>query len=103
MADELSREIQKLEIRLKDVMDEGKLYLKAVENCVAKFKSIKEFIKTHREDVEALTKLRLEACEALTEVMKAQSKVEHEKSHLLESYGALVFTMERELTNLNKR
>ena len=103
MTSELSREIQKLEVRAKDVMNEEKLYLKAVEDCVAKFKNIKEFIETHREDLEALTKLRLEAYEALNETMKAQSKVEHEKSHLLESYGALTITVERELANLKKK
>lgn len=99
---ELSREIKKLEVRVKDVMDEEKLYLKAVENCVARFRDIKEFIEANSDDLEALKKLRLEAYEALNETMKAQSKVEHEKSHLLESYGALVTTVERELANLNE-
>ena len=103
MSNELSREIQKLEVRVKDVVDEEKLYLKAVKNCVTRFQSIKEFIEAHRKDLEVLTKLRLEAFEALNETMKAQSKFEHEKSHILESYGALVFILEKELTNLNKR
>jgi hypothetical protein len=40
-------------------------------------------------------KLGLEAVEALSEALKKESKTQHEKSHLLESYGALILSLEK--------
>jgi hypothetical protein len=43
-----------------------------------------------------LMKLKLEAIKAYSEVLKKESKAEHEGSHLLESYGALILALEEE-------
>lgn len=102
VAYELSRELQKLQVRVKDVMEEEELYLKAIEKCISKFRDIKESVETRRDEFEALAKLRMNAYEALKEALIAQSKVEHEKSHLLESYGALIISVEQKLAELHR-
>ena len=48
-------------------------------------------------------KLRLESIKALSEALQKGSKAEHERSHLLESYGALVLAMEKEFYDLLSR
>jgi len=57
-----------------------------------------EKLKTNRdsEKVEELMKLQLEATKALCKALEKESKAEHEKSHLLEPYGAIVLALEEE-------
>lgn len=102
VAYELSRELKKLQVRVKDVMEEEELYLKAIEKCIDEFRDIKESVEIRRDEFEALAKLRMNAYEALKEALIAQSKVEHEKSHLLESYGALIISVEQKLAELHR-
>lgn len=45
---------------------------------------------------EELIKLRKEVTKTLSEALKNESKAKHEKSHLLESYGALILALEEE-------
>jgi len=69
--------------------------LKDVGNRIEKLKG-----KPDPKTAEQLTKLRLEAIRALSEALKSESKARHEKSHLLESYGALILALEEEFQKL---
>jgi hypothetical protein len=105
MPGKLSREIRKLEVRLEGYLGEEEGFVKELRKCIDKFteldKNLKELkTKAGPEKVEELTNLRLEAIEALSEALKKGSEAEHERSHLLESYGALILAVEREFRDL---
>ena len=105
MTGELSREIRKLEVRLEGFLREEEEFVKELRKCLDKFtelnKSLEELKKeAGSKEVEELVNLRLEAIKALSEALKKGSEAEHEKSHLLESYGALVLAMEGEFRDL---
>lgn len=100
MPGELSTEIRKLEVRLEGYLEEEGVFVKQLKKCLGKLKVLNkdlERLKTEvgRKKVEELMNLRLEVIKALSEALKKASDAEHEKSHLLESYGALVLAMER--------
>ena len=101
MPEELFREIRKLEVRLEDFLKDEEAFVKGLRSCLEKFKELNNTIenletKPDPKKVEELAKLRLEAIKTLNEALKRESKVEHAKSHLLESYGALVLALEEE-------
>jgi len=105
MPEELSREIRKLEIRLEDSLKHGEDFVKVLRSCLKKFKELNNIIESleTRPDskrVRELTGLRLEVVKAFSEALKKGSEAEHEKSHLLESYGALVLALEEEFKDL---
>ena len=106
MVEELSREIRKLEVRLERFVTEEEGFVKTLQNCLDKFRALNqnlERVKTEPDPkmVEELSTLRLGAIEALTEALKKGSDTEHEKSHLLESYGALILALERAFKDLD--
>ena len=107
MPEELSREIRKLEVRLKGFLKREEVFVKGLKKCLDKFRELKnlETLKTgtYPEEIEELMNLRLEAIKALSEALKKASQAEHEKSHLLESYGALVLALEKEFKDLLSR
>jgi molecular chaperone GrpE (heat shock protein) len=106
MVEELSREIRKLEVRLERFVTKEDGFVKELQNCLIKFRALNqnlERVKTEPDPkmVERLIILRLGAIEALSETLKKGSDTEHEKSHLLESYGALILALERAFKDLN--
>lgn len=98
MPEELSREIRKLEVRLEDFLTNEEEFVRGLRSCLEKFKelnnNLEKVASPDPRQVEELMKLRLEATRAFNEALKRGSGAEHEKSHLLESYGALVLAME---------
>ena len=107
MPEELSREIRKLEVRLDGFLKREEVFVEGLKKCLDKFKKLKnlERLKTGTapEEVEGRMNLRLEAIKALSEALKKASQAEHEKSHLLESYGALVLALEKEFKDFLSR
>jgi molecular chaperone GrpE (heat shock protein) len=106
MVEELSREIRKLEVRLDRFVTEEEGFVKKLQNCLVKFRVLNqnlERVKTKPDPkmVEELSTLRLESIEALSEALEKGSDAEHERSHLLESYGALILALERAFKDLN--
>ena len=103
MSEELSREIRKLEVRLDGFLKREEVFVTGLKSCLEKFKELKNLetskTGTDAEEIEELMNLRLEAIKALSEAMKKASQAEHEKSHLLESYGALVLALEKQFAN----
>ena len=106
MVEELSREIRKLEVRLERFVTKEDGFVKELQNCLIKFRALNqnlERVKTEPDPklVEGLIILRFGAIEALSEALKKGSDTEHEKSHLLESYGALILALERAFTDVD--
>jgi len=96
---ELMREIRKLEIRLDDFLKEEEAFVKELRKCIEKLKNVGNRIeklkgKPDPKTAEELATLRLEAVHALNRALKSESKAEHEKSHLLESYGTLILALQ---------
>lgn len=101
MPEELKREIQKLEARLENFLEDEEDFVKGLRSCLEKLKELNNIIerletKPNSRRLKELTKLRLEVTKMLSEALKRESKAEHEKSHLLESYGALVLALEEQ-------
>ena len=44
-----------------------------------------------------MLELRYEAIKAFQEALKSESKAEHEKSHILESYGQIILALEEQI------
>lgn len=97
------KEIQKLKIRMKDFMEEEKNFTKSLNDFLTK---MEELIKetqckdTLSDNTDKLLRLRMEAYIALSDVLNMQGRVEHERSHLPESLGALLSAMERKLQKI---
>jgi len=97
--------ILKLEVRLEDFLKNEEAFIKGLRGCLKKFKELDNTIERlettpDSKKVKELMELRLEATEMFNEALKRQSKTEHEKSHLLESYGALVLALEEDFTKI---
>lgn len=109
MLEGLSREIQKLKVRLEDYLKEEEEFVKELKECIKKFDRLDNILGTAKgnakalKNVEELMELRLDAVTALSEVLKRESTVEHEKSHLLESYGTLILLLEEVFKKLKLR
>ncbi len=101
MSQNLSREIKKLKVRLNEFTKEEKAFLEYMDNCIRKFEELDHYLKLNSEErgFNRLIKLHREACEAFKAALEKHSRFEHEKSHLLESYGAILAAMERNFTD----
>ena len=100
ISEELLREIRKLKIRLDDFLKEEKAFVKELRKCIEKLKDVSNRIEKLKSKPEELAMLRLEVARAFNEALKSESKAQHEKSHLLESYGALILALEEEFQKL---
>ena len=100
ISEELLREIQKLEIRLDDFLKEEETFVKELRKCIEKLKDVSNRIEKLKSKPEELAMLRLEVARAFNEALKSESKAQHQKSHLLESYGALILALEEEFQKL---
>lgn len=101
MPEELSREIRKMEIRLEGYLKEEEGFVKELMKCLGKFKELNKSLeglktKVGPKEVKELIGLRMDAIKALSGALRKGSEAEHEKSHLLESYGTLLLALEGE-------
>lgn len=76
-------------------------FIEHVKQCVRIFKELMENLEKRGkissfEELEKLSILRREAIKSLGQVLKSESNIEHEKSHLFESYGALILFLDKE-------
>jgi len=99
MSEKLSREIRKLEVRLNEFLEHEKEVVEALKECIEKFLKLSGFIekvetKPSSEQLKELLKLRFDAIKSFNNALEKMSKAEHEKSHLFESYGALILALE---------
>jgi len=97
---EYFREIRKLEVRLEDYLKEEEIFKQKINNCITKLKAIHIAIETSStpttaETKEKILKLKNEAYAALSEAMNLQGEAEHEKAHLMASYGAIIVELNK--------
>jgi len=108
MSEKIEREVKKLEVRLNEFLEQEKVGIEALKECVKKFLKLSKIIekieiKPTSKEFEEFLRLRLEAIQALGKALEKMSKAEHEKSHLLESYGALISTLEEHFQQYLKK
>lgn len=99
MSNELSREIQILNVRVEHFIEKEEEFVKHLRNCLSIFQALNhKFRRTKLQSnvkiIKEILNVKSEAIEALSEAMAKASDAEHEKSHLLESYGALLLATE---------
>jgi len=99
MPEKLLNEIRKLEARLERFVENEKIAVKTLKDCILKFEQLNFFLETVKEmptneEKRKLRNLRLEALKELSIALEKFSDAEHEKSHLLESYGSVLFELE---------
>jgi chromosome segregation ATPase len=94
---EFLREIRKLEARLGEFLKEEEAFIEKLKKLIEKLRVACGKIERLKNKPEELAALRLEIAKALNEVLKSEGEAQHERSHLLESYGALILALEEEL------
>lgn len=99
MSSEFSREIRKLDVRLEDYMKAEQEFVEHVKECIRILWQLMENLEkkgktSSSEEIEKLSLLKKEAIKSLSQVLKSESNIEHEKSHLMESYGALILCLD---------
>lgn len=101
MSQSLSREIKKLKVRLSGFTKEYEAFIESMENCIRKFEELEHYLSldSGERGFDRLIKLHGEAYESFRDALERHSELVHEKSHLLESYGALIAAMERSFTD----
>jgi hypothetical protein len=104
-SEEFYREVRKLEVRLDDYLKDEETFVKALRNCIGQFKSIHTSIEElttnpSTQKISEILQLKVASEEAFSETVINQGKAEHERSHLLESYGALFLALQKLQNNL---
>jgi len=108
MLSELFVEIQKLEVRLNNYLEEEEKAIGLLTMYITKIREQNDLIKSlaeskKPESIEKMAKLRIEVAKAFRNALRGISKAEHEKSHLLESYGQILLVMEEQIQRILKR
>jgi adenylosuccinate synthase len=101
----LSIEIRKMEVRIADFLEHEDAFIAELQNFMSALKDLQEAMSHTEESLDAeaatqLKQLKLKVAEEFNHALKACSKAEHEKSHLLESYGATILSLEHEFQYL---
>jgi hypothetical protein len=89
MPEEFLREIRKLEARLREYISEEEAFVSELRTCISKLMELNRSLDESK-DAESIKKLRVEAVRCLSDAMRQEGRSEHERSHLLESYGAIL-------------
>ena len=101
----LSTEIRKMEVRLKEFIEAENEFIELAKNCINKLNELNSFIEElDKEKImgvfQKALKLKLDVTKSFYDTLEKMGKAEHEKSHLLESYGSIVLTLERRFQQL---
>jgi len=100
LSSELSIEIRKFEVRLQEFVKAKEEEIKSLTAFIGKVKELNNLIETQLKEkkpgkIENFMELRLEIVKALQNALNCTAKAEHEKSHLSQSYGAILLTIEK--------
>ncbi|MEM2896939.1 MAG: hypothetical protein QW265_01950 [Candidatus Bathyarchaeia archaeon] len=105
MPETFLKEIQKLEVRFKNFLESESEFIDEMKNSLESFKELNARmdelkIELKPESFKEFLKLKIETIDCFNRMLKKESGLEHEKSHLLESYGSLLLALEEETKNL---
>ena len=94
-SEQFYREVRKLEVRLDDYLKEEEIFLNALRTSIGEFKSLhtcieKLGVNPETKEIFDSFDLKTKSEEAFGKAIALQGDAEHERSHLLESYGALI-------------
>jgi ATP-dependent helicase/DNAse subunit B len=94
------REVRKLEVRLDDYLKDEETFVKSLRDCIVQLKSLHASTETlnassNTKQTAEVSKLITLSETAFSEALINQGKAEHERSHLLESYGALILALSK--------
>ncbi|MEM0216078.1 MAG: hypothetical protein QXR17_03970 [Candidatus Bathyarchaeia archaeon] len=92
---DLEREVKKLRVRVDDYLRESEEFKKKLDKLISKLEEA--CVKLKMEKPENLIAIKREIMEVISEALKAEGEIQHERSHLLESYGAIILALEKEL------
>lgn len=103
MAEDLSREVRKLEARVEGFVKAEEDFVKGLRRCVEQFKAVVGVLQrgdagVGAEQEKEFMVRRFDAISSMHEALQQASTAEHEKSHLLESYGAIVLALEKQMS-----
>jgi uncharacterized protein HemX len=101
----LSLEIRKFEVRLHEYVEAEEKAVKSLTTFIEKLKELNGFMEVsstekNSEMLDRIMELRLQAIKAFREALSSISKTEHEKSHLLESYGSIISALEEQIQKI---
>jgi len=99
MPENFLKEIKKLEIRFKNFLEKENEFINGMKNSLKKFYELNARIdelkiKLKPESFKEFMEFKIEAINNFSNLLKKESELEHEKSHLLESYGSLLLALE---------
>jgi hypothetical protein len=105
LPEELSLEIRKFEVRLQEYIKAEEKAVESLTILLEKLKQLNNFIedlpaKEDSEKLGGIMELRLQAIKAFKEALSYIGKAEHEKSHLLESYGSIISVLEEQIRKI---
>ena len=108
LPNELLIETRKLDVRLKEFIEAEDRAFKSLMSFIAGLKELNDLIDglPAELDLKAFKKaaqLRLQTVKAFQHALSFMSKAEHEKSHLLESYGALMLSLDKAFKGILER
>jgi len=103
--EDLMTELRKMEVRLKEFIEAEDEATESMKKFIDKFVKLNDFIQSlNEENIQELFRkaleLRLEAIKAFNAALEKMSKAEHEKSHLLDSYGSIILALEEKFRKL---
>jgi len=95
----LLKEARKLEVRLEEFVKEEDSFIEALRRLIDKIRELNLKIEGVRREGGNLTELkdlRHETFILFSEALRKEGEAEHERSHLLGSYGSLLLALEEE-------
>jgi len=99
MSETLEKEIKKLEVRISNLIEESKMLIKDLKELEKQI--LKLYEKAGKiEEVEEVMETRVKSAEKLRDVINGFGRIEHIFSHILESYGEIILTLEKELQKI---
>jgi len=101
----LETELRKMEVRLKEFIEAENEATESIRKCINKFTELNSFVQSLskeniQEQLQRALELKLAAIKAFYDALEKMSKAEHEKSHLLESYGSIILALEEQFQKL---
>lgn len=99
-SEEFYREVRKLEVRLNDYLKEEEAFVTEIRNSITQFKSLYSVTsklneKNESKEIADALALKSKGEETFSKAIMQQGEAGHEGSHLLESYGALILTLQK--------
>ncbi|MFW6110849.1 MAG: hypothetical protein ACOC6H_02305 [Thermoproteota archaeon] len=95
MSSEIHKKIRKLEVRLEDYIEADQKFVDRIKKGIKALQDLNENLETG--ETSRIEDLRRKAVQALGDILQKEGHIQHEKSHLWESYGDLIQSIEQKI------